>query len=385
MKKVIFISALAIAAAVSCTKSDIVDTKFNEAIGFESYIGRDAMTKASVVDASNIGTAGIYGFYTGANPWTDESKANLWDNAPLNCTAGTVNPAKYWTNDKDQYTFLAYAPQNGAGISEVPENTGEGESQVYVKNPTITYTVDADLPDQIDLTYAIVENITKEEVNAITGDHKGQVPMNFKHALARLTVNASKSSTETNFDFIVKKIEIEGGFITSDVLTLATGLWTKTGTPATEKETYTFYDVAANKTPLETSATKYAEHVKDGELPDNYLMMIPVDFSKNTGTEAEPVYPNAATLRVVYTTVYQGEESTDNEVEFAVATNFEAGKAYAINLVFSKKTEEIKFYVTVDYWDDVADDDADDDLNNDEEFKDADEETPINGGNPVEW
>ena len=114
-------------------------------------------------------------------------------------------------------------------------------------------------------------------------------------------------------------------------------------------------------------------------------LMIPVDFSKNTGTEAEPVYPNAATLRVVYTTVYQGEESTDNEVEFAVATNFEAGKAYAINLVFSKKTEEIKFYVTVDYWDDVADDDADDDLNNDEEFKDADEETPINGGNPVEW
>ena len=38
MKKVIFISALAIAAAASCTKSDIVDTKFNEAISFESYI-----------------------------------------------------------------------------------------------------------------------------------------------------------------------------------------------------------------------------------------------------------------------------------------------------------------------------------------------------------
>ena len=48
MKKTIFISVLALAAAISCTKSDIVDTKFeNEAIGFETYLGRDAQTKAS--------------------------------------------------------------------------------------------------------------------------------------------------------------------------------------------------------------------------------------------------------------------------------------------------------------------------------------------------
>ena len=339
MKKVIFISALAIAAAVSCTKSDIVDTKFNEQIGFEAYIGRDAQTKASVVDASNIGTAGIYGFYTGANPWATTSKANLWVNDPLDCEEGTVEPAKFWTNENDQYSFLAYAPKDEDSIV-VPEPNEEGN----VVNPAITYTVDPSIPAQIDLTYAVVENITKAKVDVITGEGAGKVPMTFKHALARLTVNASKSTTEENFDFIVKKITITGGFITSDALTLKTGLWAKNGTPATVNATtpattYTFYDVPTNKTQLTTTATKYAEHVMDGELPDNYLMMIPVNFASQK-----------ASVHVEYTTVYEGEESTTNEADFDVTTNFEQGKAYAINLVFSKKTETIEFYVTVDKW-----------------------------------
>jgi hypothetical protein len=71
MKKVIFISALAIAAAVSCTKSDIVDTKFgNDVIGFESYVGRDAQTKASVETATTLQATGfgVYGFYTDGYP-----------------------------------------------------------------------------------------------------------------------------------------------------------------------------------------------------------------------------------------------------------------------------------------------------------------------------
>ena len=355
MKKVIFISALAIAAAVSCTKSDIVDTQFDEQIGFENYLGRPAQTKASI--ATTIGEgAGIYGFYTaGADFSVAEdaaSEANLWWNHTLTA-AGTVSPEKFWTNDADKYTFLAYAPVvtipegNTAttltktfGTTEAPDGSLVVPTGEKMTNPTITYNVPATLSNQVDLLWAAATNVTRE---GLKKDNLEKVPFQFHHALARLTVNASKSTTEKNFEFRVKKIEISGGFITSDVLTLATGLWTKAGKPAevteTTKTTYSFYNEPKNETALTTTATKYAEHVKDGELADNYLMMIPVNFTSQ-----------AAELYVEYTTVYQGEESTINKAYFDVNTNFEQGKAYAINLVFSKDAKPIEFTVTVEEW-----------------------------------
>ena len=128
MKKSIFLSVLALAAVVSCQKSEIVDSKYgNEAIGFETYAGRDAQTKAAV--ASDISsTAGIYGYYTAANKWDTNNpvtpasgfvsspKSNLWVNGTLS-NDGTVAPVKYWTNDTDYYSFIAYAPKDGAGLT----------------------------------------------------------------------------------------------------------------------------------------------------------------------------------------------------------------------------------------------------------------------------
>ena len=340
MKKVIFISALAIAAAVSCTKSDIVDTKFDDAIGFETYLGRDAQTKASV--ATNFSTAGIYGFYTGSQRWAvtaDQTgdayvaspKANLWVNDIL-AFAGTVDPIKYWANADDYYSFLAYAPKGDKNISGMP--TGDA-----VTNPTITFAVPTALADQTDLLYANVLNTKKP---ATTGD---KVAMPFYHALARLTVNA-KAAANQKFEFCIKKITIAGGFHKSDVLTLKDGSWAKAGEPveATKDEkgndvpaeTYTFYNESANTTALGTNNTDYA---KVGDAYSNYLMMIPVDF-----TDAP------ATLTVEYTTVYDKVESTVITKTFNVTTNFEQGNAYAINLTFSKDVEAIEFTVSVEDW-----------------------------------
>ena len=346
MKKVIFISALAIAAAASCTKSDIVDTKFNDAIGFETYLGRDAQTKASV--ATNFSTAGIYGFYTGSQQWAlngetgdayvASPKANLWVNDIL-AFAGTVDPIKYWANADDYYSFLAYAPKGDGNISNFPTGKDEDNNNVDVTNPTITFAVPTALASQTDLLYANVLNTKKP---ATTGD---KVAMSFHHALARLTVNA-KAAANQKFGFCIKKITIAGGFHKSDVLTLKDGSWAKAGEPveATKDEkgndvpaeTYTFYNESANTTALGTSNTDYA---KVGDAYSNYLMMIPVDF-----TDAP------ATLTVEYTTVYDNVESTVITKTFDVTTNFEQGNAYAINLTFSKDVEAIEFTVSVEDW-----------------------------------
>ena len=334
MKKVIFISAIALAAAVSCTKSEVVDTKFNEQIGFETYLGRDAQTKATPVATDDLTQVFVYGYYTGTTPWSDASEANLWSPMTLACNKGTCtvgqNDVRYWANDSDLYTFLAYAPATIENVLSVAAVDG--------KNPTLTYNVPSVLTEQKDVLYAVPQK------NRTKGDN-GTVALEMKHALSRLTVKA-KVNAEAPFAYNVKSVAISGNFNTTGTLVLAeqadAAVWTATPAAAT----YTFYTNAAKAT--EAGATPLTVEGVDYAGTNKYLMMIPTDFSvKNE----EDKYTNTATLTVVYSTYAGGIESRDYTKTFPVNTNFEAGKAYAIALEFVQaENNEIKFSVSVDDW-----------------------------------
>ena len=334
MKKVIFISAIALAAAVSCTKSEVVDTKFNEQIGFETYLGRDAQTKATPVATADLTQVFVYGYYTGTTPWAADTKANLWSPMTLACNNGTCtvgqNDVRYWANDSDLYTFLAYAPATITDVLTVAAEDG--------KNPTLTYNVPSVLTEQKDVLYAVPQK------NRTKGDN-GTVALEMKHALSRLTVKA-KVNAEAPFAYNVKSVAISGNFNTTGTLVLAeqadAAVWTATPAAAT----YTFYTNAAKAT--EEGATPLTVEGVDYAGTNNYLMMIPTDFSvKNE----EDKYTNTATLTVIYSTYAGGIESRDYTKTFPVNTNFEAGKAYAIALEFVQaENNEIKFSVSVDDW-----------------------------------
>lgn len=329
MKKVIFISAIALAAAVSCTKSEVVDTKFNEQIGFETYLGRDAQTKATPVATDDLTQVFVYGYYTGTTRWSDASEANLWSPMTLACNKGTCtvgqNDVRYWANDSDLYTFLAYAPATIENVLSVAAVDG--------KNPTLTYTVPSALADQKDVLYAVPQvNRTKEN---------GTVALQMKHALARLTVKA-KVNAATPFNYHVKSVVLGGNFNTTGSLVLANQETATTWTSLTKTDVdYTFYTNAAKAT--EAGATPLTVEGVDYAGANNYLMMIPTDCSAEGA---------AATLTVVYSTYAGGIESIDYTKTFPVNTNFEAGKAYAIALEFVQaQNNEIKFSVSVDDWD----------------------------------
>ena len=152
-------------------------------------------------------------------------------------------------------------------------------------------------------------------------------------------------------------------------MNLATGLWKKNGaavdptTPgqdATETTpaknpvyptTYTFYTNntvdQANALPVVTTETPAKNFAVRGEKADNYLMMIPVKFTEKK-----------AYLTVRYSTYYRSTEtngSLESDVytkTFEVDTDFKAGKAYSIDLVFVQaENNEIKFTVSEDAWD----------------------------------
>ena len=333
MKKVIFLSAIALAAAVSCSKSEVVDTKFgNEAIGFENYLGRDAQTKADVASVTSLaadGGIGIYGYYTGdpANEWVENSEANLLQNEHLYWgsidgeTEGWIyDKTAYWTNDTDEYTFFAYAPYGKATASQ-PEGG----------NPQIEYTLPQTLANQVDLVYSNNnKNITKRESVALT----------FSHALARLSVTANAVKYADGLTFTVTDIAISGPFNTKGTFDLAKGKWLSTSTPATAP-----YDLTSTTGQLLTE-----DPYKFSEVEKNYMMMIPTAFSvKKETVDGKEVYnyDKAAKLTVTYTMTYKGATSKPVTKDVYITTPFEQGNAYVIKLTLQRdEANAIKFSVT---------------------------------------
>ena len=342
MKKVIFISALAIAAAVSCTKSDIVDTKFNEQISFETYLGRDAQTKAEVINNANLGKVAVYAYYTGNTGWNENSTTNLWgDVIQIDKTGAIVVPEnadpKYWANTNDLYSFFAYAPVDATKVGTP-----------VVKDPTIDFTVQPQVPNQVDLLYA---DPLMDKKPGFFAD--GKVALTMKHALSRITVKAKATSEEFMFD--VKEISLAGNFNVTGKLPLSTGEW-EDAAPSTANNGKSTFEIFANNKVVADGKTTYGAYnstnaLKDGykdyaETTDginNYLMIIPT-------VPAEGATLADAILTVYYTTYYAGQESVVMSKDIAVPMNFEKGMAYSINLNFQHDEVEITFSVDVEEW-----------------------------------
>ena len=336
MKKVIFISALAIAAAVSCTKSDIVDTKFNEAISFEAYTGRDAQTKAASVTKDDLSTVKVFGYYHGADGWANRSL--LWEKGlVLEAPKGVVNneldakDVRYWANDSDKYTFLAYVPVDG--LSE-----GEGFT---ANDPKLTYTVDNTGFTNGDVLVAVPQIERTKDKNGETEGLQGNVPLQFQHKLARLAVKATAVSEA--FDFRIKEVTLSGKFYTSGTISLYDpSAWEVDDAEVTN---FSFFDYNKdNKTALTEGKDDAGKAIVNVIGTKGYMMMIPVNFG------AEP-----ATLTVKYTThdPKADQESRIYTQTYEVKTNFVMGNAYAINLEFSNDAKQITFSVEkVEDWND---------------------------------
>lgn len=359
MKKVIFLAIAAAAALTACSKSEVVDTKFNEQISFETYLGRDAQTKAPIINNDNLGNVAVYAYYTGNSGWTVDSPTNLWEGVLLidkdgdfvTPEGGTAPTPKYWANPSDKYSFFAYAP--------VDSKVGIGT--VNPVNPTINFTVQPNITDQVDLLCA-----TPYKDAMASSFTDGNVALTLKHVLSRITVKAKAVGTDFLFD--VKKITLAGNFNVTGTFPLSGTTWA-TANPAAEGSVFTFFDnnsAAYNpksETALPTTYRDYA--VRTETETDNYLMIIPT-------VPAENAEPAKATLTVLYSTYYAGQESVVMSKDIEIPINFDMGKAYSINLDFSHEATPITFSVTVDGWDETEDNDT----------KDSDvkpgESTPVN-------
>lgn len=366
MRKSFFFSIIALAAVVSCSKSEVIDTKYgNDTIGFENYVGRDAVTKATPFGPESKPTqVGVYGFYTGADVWGTDSRANLWANLAVNAD-GTYDEdkVKYWTNETDNYTFLAYAPYSVTGTNTYGTGSLVVPTGDNVTNPTLTYTVPSALADQQDVLYA-----------SVTTQKTPKVELAFHHALSRITVKASENNDD--FNYTVYGLKLTGNFVTKNVLNLKEGTW-----GVAEAAENTIYTIKEYKTtgegdaikptegqlvPTPAPATEQKEEVKPHDFAgtNNYLMVIPTPTTEGATTTVE--------LEVIYTTTYDNQESNPMTKTLEIPVTFVKGKAYSFDLVFAPNTTDaIQFTVTVDDWG-----------TEDALLKDAGEDK---NDNPVDW
>ena len=312
-----------------CAKSDVLGPESgSEQIGFETYIGRDAETKAASYGRDALPeTIGVYGFYWGASSWNTTDAPNLWTNLELKAADNWAVPEgeeKYWVNSQDNYTFLSYAPYaTGAAGNGLVASTGA--------NPFVTYTVSNDLTKQIDLLYS---NNNQTAHKPATGT---AVTLHHQHALSRLTVKASAVEVDSEkyvaYTFHVKEISITGNFNTKGDFNLYNGAWSNL---TNKSETYTFFttgDAATSGNALGATAVDYSgTKTVDGVTTygNNYLMMIPVNFAATN-----------ATLTVKYTALYGGVESAVKTVTHPISTDFQIGKAYAITIEFGYDPSKI--------------------------------------------
>ena len=244
MKKSNILSLLlAVLVLTSCSKDETTMsiTQATSAIEFGTYVGRDAQTRAGVIDATILQTKGfgVFAYYTNEGDYTSgTSTPNFMYNTKVSGAEWTYTPIKYWPNEtRDKLTLFAYAPYSentNSNITDLSANNAAGD-------PTLKFTVSGTVKNQSDLLYADASSL-KNIVKQTTGS---KVNFPFKHALSRIgfkveamvdKVNDNATGTADDGAVVsdgiapattisVQKVELIGGFTTSATYNFATNSW----------------------------------------------------------------------------------------------------------------------------------------------------------------
>lgn len=204
MKQIHILPVMAIAALMvaGCSQDEIVNeqVRTGAAIGFDTYLGRDVQTRASVMDraalqASAEGFA-VFGSMISA---TETSGAEyILLNEKVTYDAGNsrwvYDNVQYWMPGK-LYTFYAYAPKSDdSQVGEIPSEYGGGY-RVIVYEGTDYIATDK----QINQTDKLDNGMPKTAV--------GTVDMPFKHMLSRVGFSI-KSNVDAEAGFTLNSVKL---------------------------------------------------------------------------------------------------------------------------------------------------------------------------------
>ena len=345
MYKKIFmvIAAAAALTLVSCSSDDLNslsdNSSKNEAISFDGYLGRSAvsvngsrgseLTKVALQGLTE--GFGVFGNYKEAKGL--EFGSNLFDNQKVTYstdkTKWTYEPVKYWPTE-GHIDFLAYAPYDSKYNDKVKKD-----------NQKLDFIVNSTIKDQKDLLWANAKDQTKTDK---------PVKFTFNHALSRLGYTVKLKDAYSDATIKLKKITLagsadgtKGAFYKNGTIDLSytpstttspttASLWTISASE--EKQYFEWFsgDKQLSKTDTKNSDTEY-------------LFVIPQDFSK-TEENADALY-----VIVEYTIQTGTTAIMTSKVCKKLDREFLQGKAYTINLTIG--LSPIDFDAEVTDWDTI--------------------------------
>jgi len=237
MKKLLFITASALALLASCSsETDSTSTicpnpqTASDAIAFGTYLSKGANTRAGATGSINTTDQlkasagfGVFAYYTQANDYdaTNDQTPNWmynqkvsWDNSKNDWM---YSPLKYWPNDNNtadksgatgtttsKVSFFAYAPFTGdeaTGKLTTPGTSGitAFSASDAAGHPTVTYKLSQD-GQQVDLLWGTAAEGKSYETVTGTNVTVGKV----KDALAPTNINIQKLTTGGKIAFLFK-------------------------------------------------------------------------------------------------------------------------------------------------------------------------------------
>ncbi len=348
MKKNLIFSAMAFAALAfaGCSQDDTFNESpaVNNAIEFGTYVGRDAVSRASEITGQNLKTSndgfGVFAYYTGISDFSNSylnDKPNFMNNTQVtyktigSWTGWEYEPGKYWPSKPEKLSFFAYAPYNA--------NAAYSDTKQNIKIP---FEVKNTIADQVDLVYATQINQTKP-------DNGNEVKFTFKHTLSRIAVTAQyavnnegrRDSPWIATTVSIKKVKLTCGKMKSDDTFEETPFFFKDGDlqinaggtfnwlePTNTKGRQSFtWDFTSSPRVLQNDPTNPVQPVTN---ENEYLMVIPWSVWDDYDLYVEVEY----TVETTDPTILNGKSKIDHKVLASVPNlrRFEAGKAYKLNL-----------------------------------------------------
>ena len=358
MKKILFFAAAAI-MMVGCSKDQVVsEMPQDNAINFGMYFGRDAQSRAAIMDLDDLKAQsfGVFAYYTDNGDYVEGSSTPNFmfnQNVKWNGTdAWTYSPLKYWPNEAtDKLSFFAYAPH----VEQSNGNITLGSfTNASASAPSITYTLDDDQSKHVDLLWATpVKNETKQTTT-------GKVHFIFKHAMSRIGFKSvaviDESSNDANGDIddgthtnpldgntkiTLKSIKLTGNFYQGGTLNLATGVWSDHVAAASTKYNWATADFWND----DVTTTK-AVVLKD----DKYLTVLP--HTNNQQIQIEVVY----TVKTTDASLAAGYSEVTNTI-VSDPFDFTFQQGYAYNFVLHVGLTSVKFSAEVAAWDPATEQD----------------------------
>lgn len=336
MKRII-LGAMAAAALLACSKEQVIEkNRANDEITFS--VVAENQTKAAAVYCNNnlLPEFNVSATYTKEGETTaqwyfQDDNIKFVEGAWINQTT-----TRYWA---DGGTLDFYAIYNGTmnmtAIAETPAA------------PTVNFTPDTDVTEQLDLLYAVATDRTK------TANSTSGVALNFRHALSQIEFKAKNTNPQLYVEitgvqvgqtpgvgvFIYPSDNTDTNFqdhTQAGTHNYTTGTWTSE-TPTDYAVSFNTVAVIGGSNPVGLTLSSDKDNVA------NSMLLIPATTTAWTPADGETEYDG--TYLAVNCKIYNvaGEEYAESDIclhtgwaVIPVAFDWQPGKKYIYTFVFGQ-------------------------------------------------